>query len=66
MTEFEEGALVALSVLNASHDQPSMCADVINSMGLTSADCSNLDDFDKVNLRLIMAQSGGLITFKGL
>lgn len=61
MNEWEQGVLMALSVLN-----PSMCADVLNELGIDEIDCRQLDDFDKTNLRLIVEASGNELKLYGL
>ena len=66
MNEWEQGVLMALSVLNATHDAPSMCADVLNELGIDEIDCRQLDDFDKTNLRLIVEASGNELKLYGL
>lgn len=66
MNEWEQGVLMALSVLNATHDEPSMCADVLNELGIDEIDCRQLDDFDKTNLRLIVEASGNELKLYGL
>lgn len=49
---FEVGALVALGLLCALHDQPSMAVDVVREMGLENADvsCAGLSEYDQENL----------------
>ena len=64
--EFEQGALMAVSLMMACHDQPSIAADVLNEMGLNDADCSGLDEYDKTNLRKVQGELGGRIRLKGL
>ena len=66
MTEFEEGALVAVSLIVATHDQPVVAADVLNALGLHNADCSSLDEYDKVNLRKVQGELRGKIRLRGL
>lgn len=58
LTDTEQGALMAVSILISIHDQPSMAADVVNELGLAHADCSQLDDFDKQNLKKIQGERG--------
>lgn len=53
LDEWERGALMAMSIMLALHDQPVIAADVLNEMGLANADCSSLDDYDKRNLRVL-------------
>ncbi|NMG64914.1 hypothetical protein GPA19_08140 [Azoarcus indigens] len=64
--EWAEGVLMAVSVLVATHDEPTAAADVLNELGLSKADCSGLDDFDKTNLRKIMRAGRGKIALTGL
>lgn len=63
---FEQGVLMAASVLVSLHDQPGMAADIVNEFGLREADCSKLDDFDKQNLRKIQGLKHGSIKLRGL
>ena len=65
MTEFEQGVLMAASVLNSLFDQPTAAANVINELGCGGVDCSEMDDFDKTNLRLISADCS-FLNLKGL
>lgn len=64
--EWEEGVLMAASVLQSLYDEPTTAATIIRELGLTSADCSELDDFDKENLRKIQEQSGGRLSLRGI
>lgn len=57
---WREGVLMAASVLMATHDQPTMAADVLNELGLSGSDCGALDEFDKRNLRKIQKDRPGL------
>lgn len=66
MDEWEKGVLMAASMLVAAHDQPGMAADVINELGLSNADCSCLDEYDKVNLRKINRERGDWPNLRGL
>jgi hypothetical protein len=63
--EFEHGALMAVSLLIATHGETVAAADVLNEMGLQTADCSELDDYDKANLRKVQG-ARGRIKLKGL
>lgn len=56
MTDFQQGALVAIGLLVRLHDQPGMAADVLISMGLHKSDCSSLDEFDKASLRKLVGE----------
>jgi hypothetical protein len=58
MTEYEQGALMAVSILMATHDQPVMAAD--------DADVSYFDEYDKRNLRRVQGELGGHICLRGL
>lgn len=64
--EWEEGVLMAASVLQALHDEPVLAATIIRELGLASINCSELDDFDKENLRKIQEQSGGRLSLRGI
>jgi hypothetical protein len=66
MTEYEQGALMAVSILMATHDQPVMAADVLKGMGLHDADVSDFDEYDKQNLRRVQGERGGHICLRGL
>lgn len=66
MSELERGMLVAVSILLACHDEPSMAADVLNELGLSNADCSSLDDYDKENLKKVQGEHAGAINLRGL
>jgi hypothetical protein len=66
MTEYEQGALMAVSILMATHDQPVMAADVLKEMGLHDADVSDFDEYDKRNLRRVQGELGGHICLRGL
>ncbi|SDH05376.1 MULTISPECIES: hypothetical protein [unclassified Duganella] len=57
---WRDGALMALSVLVSVHDQPTMAASVVNELSLCEADCSELDEFDKTNLRKIQKAGRGM------
>ena len=66
MDEYERGALMAVSILMATHDQAVMAADVLKEMGLQNANIKELDDYDKKNLRRIQGELGGHICLRGL
>lgn len=66
MTEFERGVLLAVSVLLATHEQLVAAADVLNELGLCEADCSDLSDYDKGNLRKVQGELHGKIRLRGL
>lgn len=63
---FEQGVLMAASVLVSLHDQPGMAADIVREFGLHEADCSKLDNFDKQSLRRIQGLKQGIIKLRGL
>jgi len=58
MTEFEHGALIAAGLIVALHDQPTVAGNVLEQMGLQNSDCSMMDEYDKINLRLIEDSEG--------
>jgi len=64
MTEFEKGVMYAASVLLHMHDEPVQAATIIREAGLEDADCSELDDFEKINLRKILNEK--CIALRGL
>ena len=64
--EWREGVLMAVSILVAAHDQPTMGGDVLHELGLSDADCSNLDDFDKHNLKKVRDSQRSLKKLRGL
>ena len=66
LSEFQQGALVAVSLLIALHDQPVAAADVVSELGLSEADCTGLDDYDKNNLKKIQGERSGSIKLRGL
>ena len=66
LSEFHQGALVAVSLLIALHDQPVAAADVVRELGLSDADCTGLDDYDKRNLKKIQGECSGTIKLRGL
>lgn len=66
LSEFQQGELVAVSLLIALHDQPVAAAEAVSEMGLSEADCSSLDDYDKRNLKRIQGERSGSIKLRGL
>lgn len=64
MTEFEHGVLYAAAVVIAVHDQPVIAATIVREAGLSDADCSDMDDFEKHHLRVIQGENG--IALRGL
>lgn len=65
-TDFESGALMAVSIYLNLYDNPSQAASVLNEMGLQTADCSELSVFDKLNLRKVNGERNGKIALTGL
>lgn len=66
MDEWQRGVLTAVSVMLACHDQPVIAADILHEMGMASADCSELEEHDKRNLRRVRGERGGRIKLRGL
>jgi hypothetical protein len=66
LSDFQQGALVAVSILIAMHDNPVAAADVVSELGLSEVDCTELDDYDKQNLKKIQGERGGSIELRGL
>lgn len=64
--EWEVGVLMAVSVLMSVFDEQTIAANVLNELGLSKADCSDLDEFDKSNLRRVQGEMGGRIALVGL
>ena len=62
--EFGQGVLYAASLLVALYDQPGMAATIVREAGLSKADCSTLDDYEKKNLGKLMNEQG--IALRGL
>lgn len=56
-SQFDQGILFAVAMLNRLHDQPSMCADVLKCCDLSNADVSKLDEFDQQPLIEVARQS---------
>ena len=63
--EFKRGAVIALSTLQAMHDQPSMYIDVFETLEISKADLKRMDlsEYDKKNIAEIFAMSK--VTHKG-
>lgn len=57
--EFKRGAVIALSTLNALHDQPTICSEVLGELGITPADCGDMDltEYDLASVAQILAAS---------
>lgn len=66
MDDFTHGVLLSASVLIACHDAPVEAATILKELGMATADCSELDGYDKRNLRKVQGELGGLIRLKGL
>lgn len=66
LSEWEQGVLMAVSILIATHDQGVAGAGVLSELGLSNADCSQLDDYDKRNLAKVQGELGGQIKLLGL
>lgn len=64
MTEFDQGVLYAAAMVVAIHDQPVVAATIIREAGLSDADCSKLDRFDKNHLQKVQGEKG--IALRGL
>ena len=64
LTEFEQGVLYAASIVIALHDQPVVAATVVREAGLSEADCSGLDDYEKKHLRKLKDEQG--VALRGL
>lgn len=57
---------MAASILISLHDLCVPAADIVSQLGLANADCAELDDFDKQNLKKIQGELGGAIKLSGL
>lgn len=66
LTDWEQGVLMAASVLISLHDLCVPAADIVSQLGLATADCSSLDEFDRENLKKIQGDLGGAIKLRGL
>ncbi|HEK0807598.1 TPA: hypothetical protein SMP81_002171 [Proteus mirabilis] len=53
LTEFQEGIIYAVVLLQILHDKPTAGADILRESGLDNIDCSNLDDYYKEALKVI-------------
>lgn len=58
MKERKQGFFMAMAIMNACHDLPTVAADVIREAGFTCEDCSELDEYEKEQLRIINLESG--------
>lgn len=61
LTDFEKGILYAAGIV-CSQDMPGVAADILREAGLTEADCTDLDGFDKEQLRLLSGEREVLIS----
>jgi len=66
LSDYEKGALKAVSLMVHIHDCPVIAADVLREMGLQNADCSGLDEFDKKSLSKIYGELSGFIKIRGI
>lgn len=66
MDKYTEAGLIAAGLIVALHDAPTIAADVLINMGLDEADCSEMDEFDKGNLRTLQDNSPGRLRLTGL
>jgi len=66
LSEWEQSVLMAVSILIATHDQVVAGAEVLRELGLSKADCSQLDDYDKLNLAKLQGELDGQIRLHGL
>ncbi len=65
-TQWEQGVLMAVSILIATQDQVVAGADVLRELGLSNADCLKLDDYDNRNLVKVQGELGGQIKLRCL
>lgn len=65
-TDFDRGVLVAASLIVFTHGMTEVAADVLLEAGLTVADCSELTEFDKRNLRKVQTARKGQLALRGL
>lgn len=64
LTEFELGIIHAVVVLQELHDKPELSASILKECNLSEIDCSELDDYEKKNLKIINKEY--LTDLKGL
>lgn len=64
MTEFQEGVLYAAGLIVTMHNKPTIAASIIIEAGLANADISQLDDYDKSQLKKLNGEKG--INFRGV
>ncbi|MDO8728515.1 MAG: hypothetical protein Q7K26_01340 [bacterium] len=58
LTEFAKGILFAAAIVQATSRTPVIAADILREAGLTHANCAELDDYDKENLRIVNKERG--------
>lgn len=66
MDDWEKGCLMAVSMFIALYGERMKAASVLNELGLSRADCSELEQYHKNNLRKIHGERDGLIALRGL
>ncbi|HDN2510141.1 TPA: hypothetical protein P1K35_000276 [Providencia rettgeri] len=64
LTDFQEGIIHAVVMLQKLHDQPTAAADILKECGLDNVDCSDFDGYDKEALIVINEEHG--MRLKGL
>lgn len=52
-TEFEKGILYSAGIIDATHDVSTIARNLLEQAGLHDADCSEMDEYDKGNLRVL-------------
>lgn len=63
---WQEGVLMAASIVIACHDMPVIAATILSELGATTADCSDMDEFDKASLRKVQGELSGAVALRGL
>lgn len=63
---WQEGVLMAASIVIACHDMPVVAATILNELCMQTADCSALDEFDQASLRKVQGELNGGISLRGL
>ena len=63
-TEFELGALIAVSLIVGLHDEPGIAADVARELQLSGINISELAEYDIANLKAVHRTRG--VKFKGV
>ncbi len=61
---FDQGFMAAVADIVRMHDQPTIAANVLIGSGLDEADCTHIDEFDKIELRKLNESEG--LTLQGL